>query len=1173
MERRNGDLLLSASDLINFLECEHLIWLDLKRAHGRLDAEPKREDTAELVARKGDEHEQRHLEALRAEHGDGLVEIDTGPGREELVDAAERTRAAMVAGAPVIFQATFLHDGWRGHADFLERVERPSDLGEWSYEVVDTKLARSVKPYFVVQLCLYSELVARIQGTDPEQIHVILGTGERKSYQLAEFAAYYRRMKRHFQAELDNGIAETYPDPVPHCAICRWSDLCDRRRADDDHLSLVARMARPQIVKLTESGIATVAELAVADSDAKPSGMGEATFERLRQQARLQVHQRETGDLACERLEPELPGDGPLKGFARMPAPSEGDVFFDIEGDPFYEDGLEYLWGVTSLDGGEERFTAFWGKDRAEEKRAFEDFIDFVIERRKRFPGMHVYHYAPYEPTAMKRLMGLHATREDEVDQLLRQNVLVDLYRVVEQGLRISQPSYSLKKVEAFYMEQRDAAVTDGEDSILMFERWLDTGEQQLLDDIEAYNAEDCHSTLLLRDWLLKQRALCEQEYDVVIPWRPPGEQKPSDTQLKASDEVLALQEQLLDDVPSDPEERNEAEPALWLMAQLIDYHRREAKPTWWEFFSRFDKNQEELTDRDGDALAALEPTGEARVLPKPARSTIYTLSFPVQEHKVSDGSYADPFTATSDPDTGELNQFSATKFNVDRVLDAEGLVEIRRENKRSEEPLPTALIPSTFYGTEEQQSALRELARQIIEGGLEGTGRFGAARAVLRRELPLTDAVTSGDSLQRAGADLDETTRLAAGLRDSYLFVQGPPGSGKTYTGAQLVLSLLDAGHRVGVAANSHKAICNLLHEVEKHAEARGVAFRGLQKHSGGDSKFESTLDKPLIDSSDSPAAFPTAPGIELMAGTAWLWCREEMRESVDYLVIDEAGQVSLADALAMATATHNLILLGDPLQLAQVSQGAHPPGSGCSVLEHLLQDMSTIPRERGVFLDHTRRMHPDVCRFISEAVYEGRLEAIPECANQRIDAAGELTGTGVRSIAVPHIGNTRQSPEEAERIAEEIAGLVGADYKTADGKTTALRQRDLMVVTPYNAQVRCLRQKLAARGLTDVPIGTVDKFQGQEAAVVFFSMATSSGGDVPRNVEFLYSRNRLNVAVSRARCIAVLVASPDLLTIRCRSVEQMRLVNALCLLVEMADAPGDNAAAPATAWSDCSA
>ena len=288
------------------------------------------------------------------------------------------------------------------------------------------------------------------------------------------------------------------------------------------------------------------------------------------------------------------------------------------------------------------------------------------------------------------------------------------------------------------------------------------------------------------------------------------------------------------------------------------------------------------------------------------------------------------------------------------------------------------------------------------------------------------------------------------------------------------------------------------------------------------------------------------------LFAGTASLFTREDMEASVDTLVIDEAGQVSLADALAMGTAARNVILLGDPLQLAQVSQGTHPPGTGLSVLEHLLGDAATIPPDRGVFLERTRRMHPDVCRFISEIVYDSRLDGLPELTRQ-----ATAFGTGLRFMAVDHAGNTSPSAEEAHVVAAEIRKMVGASWTDRHGVTAPLREQDFTVVAPYNAQVRRLRDALRAAGLGAVPVGTVDKFQRREAPVVFYSMATSSAEDVPRSLEFLFSRNRLNVAVSRAMCLAFVVASPRLLESRARTIEQMRLINALCRFVEMAGRP----------------
>jgi superfamily I DNA and/or RNA helicase len=313
-----------------------------------------------------------------------------------------------------------------------------------------------------------------------------------------------------------------------------------------------------------------------------------------------------------------------------------------------------------------------------------------------------------------------------------------------------------------------------------------------------------------------------------------------------------------------------------------------------------------------------------------------------------------------------------------------------------------------------------------------------------------------------------------------------------------------------------------------------------GLKKCSSGNP--ESVYEKGSIGSAAGIEPF-LDPTVRLLAGTAWLFARPELDQQLDYLFIDEAGQVSLADALAMGASARTLVLLGDPIQLAQVSQGTHPGGSGASVLEHLLGDAQTIPEDRGLFLERSYRMHPDVCRYISDAFYESRLEPAEGCERQSTSL-----GTGLRFVAVEHEGNRRSSREEAARVREEFDRLLSAEWTDEKGVTRPLGLNDILVVAPYNEQVKCLTEALP-RGAR---VGTVDKFQGQQAPVVFFSMATSSGEDLPRNLEFLLSRNRLNVAVSRAKCLAYVVASPKLLEVGCRSIEQMRMANALCLFVE---------------------
>jgi predicted RecB family nuclease len=1129
MQLLENRLILSASDLINHLECRHLTSLDLGVVTGEMTLDETRTDTATLVARKGDEFEREYVESLRAE-GREVVEIVSEPGLDGLRAAAERTLDAMRGGAEVIYQAV-LFDGerWRGYADFLERVETSSKLGGWSYEVADTKLARRVKPYFLLQLCFYSELLTEAQGAAPQWMHVVLGTRTRETLRLSEFAAYYRRVKARFETVLADGGGGTYPDPVEHCGLCRWEGVCDARREEDDHLSLVANIRRDQTLRLNGAGIATVVQLGAATPEQRPARIGARTFEVLHEQARLQLEQRATGEPRYELLEPE---EG--RGFARLPQPSEGDLYFDMEGDPFFDGGLEYLFGVTWIEAGEPRFRAFWATDRAEEKRAFEEFVDFVMERLGRFPDLHVYHYAPYEATALKRLMGLHATREDEIDHLLRSEIFVDLYAVVRQGLRISQPSYSLKKTEAFYMGERETEVTEGGDSIVAFEEFLETGDRSLLEAIERYNDDDCRSTWLLREWLLERRAEAIDSFGHDIPWK--GAPEPWEPDPEEADELDRLRGELVADAPEEPAERDGDEHARWLLGQLLDYHRREAKPEWWTYFDRLDADEQQLVEVDTEALGGLADAGIApRPLPPPARSTIYTLSFPAQDHKISPGSFIDPATEKG--------------VNVERIDNAAGVIEIRRANSRADELLPRALISGTPYDTRVQRAALRRLASDVLDRGLDAGGHYTALRGIVRRDLPRSATRPTGGVLQQGSFDIEEAKAFAAGLDDSTLFVQGPPGSGKTYTGAHMICHLLSGGARVGVASGSHAAIHNLLTKVEEFA-GENPGWRGLKKHSGPpETRFSSARDQPLIDNSKEITDFAGGDH-QLIAGTAWLFARSELDSTLDYLFVDEAGQISLADALAIGTSARNLVLLGDPLQLAQVSQAVHPPGAGASVLEHLLGEHATIPPDRGMFIDQTRRMHPSVCRFVSKAVYEDRLEPFTGTERQNIDSTGGLTGTGVRYLPVEHEGNARESVEEASEVAQRVEALLGAEYTTDDGTVRPLQGNDIMVVAPYNAQVRCLREHLP----DNVRVGTVDKFQGQEAAVTFFSMATSSGAELPRNLEFLFSRNRLNVAVSRARCLAVLVCSPDLLHVQCRSAEQMRLVNALCLLVEMA-------------------
>jgi predicted RecB family nuclease len=1110
MQRVGERFLFSPSDLNHFLECEHLIQLDRRRDAHTLAG--RRDPHAELLAAKGAAHEQAWLERFRSERRDIAV-IESGD--RDWDRAARDTVAAMHRGAAVVYQGVFVDGDWRGISDFLVRVDRPSRLGNWSYEAWDAKLARQTKPYFVLQLCFYTEQLARIQGVEPEAMCVVLGTSTCDRLRYHDFHAYYRAVRRQF-VDAAASDHETHPYPVPHCSLCHYAGRCEGAWHAEDHLSLVAGIRREQVERLHEAGIRTVEQLSAMTSAAR-IGIGAVALDRLRHQARLQSGFRRSGVHRYELLAADE-----RSGFRLLPPPSPGDLFFDIEGDPYFEPeaGLEYLFGVMTVDDGAPRFHPFLALERAHEKAAFEQLVDFIRERRERWPDLHVYHYAAYETTTLKRLMSAYATREDEMDDLLRGEVFVDLYQVVRQAIRISHSSYSIKKVRTFFMTGAgEGRVTGGGDSILEFERWRIAHDPAILQGIVDYNEEDCLSTLQLRDWLLDRKRELERASGVAIEW-PAADAPVENTKRLEEDAATARRREQL--------RATDGEEAAAL-ADLLDYHRREDKPAWWSYYDRHKKSLDDLLD-DAEAIAYLAPV-TGREPEKVDRSLVHALRFPEQEFKLS----ADARAAVEDP-------FRKRTAGLIWWIDArDGTLGLKRGSKRASEPLPAALVPGKPIGTSAQRQALARVADAVIAG----TTGYAAVRALLARELPRVRGRRTGAPLQTS--DLDGQKALVASLDSSYLVVQGPPGTGKTWTGARLIVSLIAAGKRVGVAATSHKAINNMLSAIEAAAIAEHVTFTGVKKGSDDD-KFGGRFVRDTPDNEECETA-----DCDLIAGTAWLFARERMDQRVDYLFVDEAGQVALADAIAMGTAARNLVLIGDPQQLPHVRQGVHPGGSGCSVLEHALQGAATVDASRGLFLERTWRMHPDVCGFVSALSYDDRLVSASGCARQRIDSAG-LSGTGLRYLPVHHSGNAQRSSEEADVVAAQVRALLsGGTFTDADGMTRALTPADILVVAPYNMHVRCIQERVPP----GVEVGTVDKFQGREAAVVFFSMASSTGDDVPRGVEFLFSRNRLNVAVSRARALAILVCSPRLLETRCRNVEQMRLVNGLCAFAERAQ-PG---------------
>ena len=1109
--------------------------LDLQAARGEVARPVRFDPLIEELRARGIAHEQAYLARLREEGHTIAGVAESGDGASPF--GAEATIAAMREGFDIVYQAILEDDVWSGRVDFLRRVDAPSDLGEWSYEPIDTKLARETKAGTILQLCVYGYLLEKIQGVLPVSMHVVTPSTdfEPTSYRADDYGAYFRLL----QKRIDEFVAkpeETYPEMVSHCDYCVWWSECEKRRRGEDDLCYVAGISAAQIKSLRALSVQRLAELAALDPvPAPPQGSREA-LERVRDQARLQALGREREAVVHELKEPF----DTEHGLALLPEPTHEDIFLDFEGDYFAEEGVrEYLLGyVTRGPDSEPVYTPLWATSREEERAAFERFMDLAIETRERNPAAHVYHFAPYEPVALKRLMGRYATREVELDALLRGSVFVDLHAVVKRALIASVERYSIKELEPFFGYKRAQDLREATMSRRLVENAvaagdLDEGLEPHRRIVEDYNREDCESAARLRDWLEQLRAdVIARGDELPRPVVESGEASESISDLDR--ELQRLRDGLLDGVPAEPSDRTAEQQARFVLAHLMEFHRREDKAAWWEYFRVLGLEEDELEEE----RRALTGMRFHRVLEAKA-APLQRYRFPPQEldARARDDVYA--------VDERKIGTVTAVNY-------ADGTIDIKKR-KDTSNVHPTSVVFHNFVGSNAIRQALMRLGQAVLDKGFSLGDPYRAAVDLLLRRSPASDG--DGAGLQRPDeTTVDAACRIALGLDGNILAVQGPPGTGKTYTGAHVICALVRAGLRVGVTAVSHKVIVNLLEDTAKQAQECRSAL--VLRHFNREGEYDGEWGIQRERDYDRVRARLDSGEIDVLGATAWCWARPDFEQSVDVLIVDEAGQMSLANVLAAAPAGRSLVLLGDPQQLEQPLQSSHPEGSEVSALYHLLDGEDTMPSDRGLFLAETYRLHPDIARFTSEIYYESKVEARPDLERQAIvqneGMHSDLTGSGLVYVPVSHAGNEARSSEEVEAITRIVDELLGScSWQNKDGVLSPLTERDILVIAPYNAQVSALIEALPVLGGR---IGTVDRFQGQEAPAVIYSMTSSSPEYAPRGMEFLYNRFRFNVATSRGRAICILVGSPALFQPECRTPRQMRMANGFCRYLELA-------------------
>ncbi|QXQ10948.1 bifunctional RecB family nuclease/DEAD/DEAH box helicase [Paeniglutamicibacter sp. Y32M11] len=1126
------DLIYSASDLVVAASCE---FASLSRLDERLGRSAKvdfgPDEMLDRTAVLGDAHEHKVLEELRAKFGDydpasgrGVKMLAAGVrgDRASLQSAHDETLQALVKGADVVFQATFFDGEFVGFADFLIRED------DGSYAVWDTKLARHARVTALLQLAAYGDQL--ITAGIPVAAHttLVLGDKAHSVHQMHELLPVFKDRRARFKTLVAEHRAATQPvawgqDGIGACGRC---DYCSAQVIAHRDLLLVAGMSTTKRKKLMDAGITSIDALAASNTAPRDA------HHKLAEQARMQVGLAAT-DGTIGGVAYKIAG---TQTISRLPLPDAGDIFFDFEGDPLWQDpfdeswGLEYLFGIIEIDTKEPVFKPFWAHSRAGERKAFTDFVAYVEARRAIHPKMKIYHYAAYEKSALRNLSLRHVVAEDTIDAWLRDGLLVDLYDTVRHSLLISERSYSIKKLEPLYMGEhlRGGDVKDAGASVVAYARYNEqllvdeTAAQQILESIRDYNEYDCLSTLRLRDWLLGL-----VEHDERAEWVEEAA-LPGVDDVEPSPEEIALRD-YLEALPQDRALSND-ERAIAMVAAATGYHRREAKQFWWEHFDRLEKPFDIWADTRNvfvvDDATVVQDWHKAT-----ARAQVETRVTELSGSMAEGSDFrvgSSWFAMYANPLPPELEPSSAGRagmFNTVVRENDEHIVIAEKSNKKVPAfgTLPVALTPDQPINTTSLREALAELARSV--GGALPSLPKHPGIDILRKTAPRFKNLSAPPRPALVEGRANVVGAIVEALIDldhSYLAVQGPPGTGKTYVASHVIAALVKQGWKVGVVAQSHAVVDNVL---TKAITGAGVHPEQVAKKLKAGDKTEvpwsGTTDDAVEEllNSDQGA---------LIGGTAWTMTGKRVPEgSLDLLVIDEAGQYSLANTLAVSRAATRLLLLGDPQQLPQVTQGSHPQPVDESALGWLSAGHPTLPEELGYFLADSWRMHPELCSKVSALSYESKLQSAAVAATRSL----AQVPAGVATVLVEHRGNTTASLEEAHEVINQVHTHLGLSWIGGEGQAPRpLVASDILVVAAYNAQVNLLRTELDAAALEDVKVGTVDKFQGQEAPVVIVSMACSSADDAARGIDFLLNRNRINVAVSRGQWRAVIVRSPAL-------------------------------------------
>ena len=1163
------------------------------------DKIPQKSELEKQLISDGKKHEENLIKSFN--QSNEVVIIGNYPEKERL----KETKNAMLNGASYIYQASLKNTEIKGSADVLKRIDEPSKLGDWSYIPIECKLSSKSKTTFIIQSCAYCDLLETYQGGKASYFELYLGGMNFEKFEIKKYWNWYSLLKKRYKKFIENFNEDIEIKLIPG-NHGKWTEYVTEKLKKDRDLILVAGMTQSQRVKLVKNNIKTIDEFAGLKPNNKIFGSKKDTLRNLYNQAQVQVKSRSLD--GKPNIEPRIwenlhVKEGKTKNL--LPLRNDGDVWFDMEGfnDSVKGKKLEYLFGASYKKDGKIEFEKWWAHDHSQECDAFEKWVTWIEERRIKFPKLHIYHYANYEKDAMRKLQQKHPNSfaVKIIDDWLREGLLVDLLPIVKNAIFLGEESYSIKKVEKLYKEERKTVITNAADSVVAYQRFLESGEKKevsespLLQNIEKYNRDDCESTEELHTFLIELK----NKYENINLFFEEKLEKDSSEDKKNEDptfydSINQISDELFSRIPKelrylDKEDKfNEPNDPLmekgpfgisWksqrVLSQLLRFHSKEAKNLWWRYFDRqkadifeLEKdseciheaifiNKEKDNDKkchlynfkfepfpnsklrsdflDGNLEMEIQQTGLSLRVQK-LEEDLGIISFKFQEKKCENwendnkkklNNYdQNSFVELPASDNGEIKKFLGLPKNCSLF---------KKESDRGR-TLIERLLPQAKNWVETKNSISESLKRLLEREGQEKLIKLNQNLKINNSDYPkqITDFIYSQDS--------------------TILAIQGPPGTGKSSLISEVIIGLALKGKRIAISANSHPAIDNLLIKTQEISNDRSLNIRIVKSDGSTSNSRTKKLREKSISTINSKKI---TQEMLIVGGTAWAHSVDEATNKYDVLVIEEAGQMSLANTAIISRCAKSIILVGDQQQLSQPIKAIHEFGGGLSALEYWMRNEKVVPNDLGIFLDKSWRMEPSITSIVSDLFYEGKLKSQPENKNNKIiwkNPVLSINGSvipnqGFHFENVPHLNNSQTSIEEAAKIKEIVDELHCGKYEYfSKGKLLSgtIEKKDILVIAPYNAQVNLLKNYLNDKAR----VSTVDKFQGQEAPIAIFSLTASTGDDAPRGLDFLLQPNRLNVAISRAKCLLIIVGSSNLSTTLVKSIKDAELLNTFCRL-----------------------